>query len=281
MRGSGTRWWSLKTLTLTLGVVLVGGLVLVALVSTVWTPHDPTRVMPGQGLQPPSATHWLGTDSFGIDIASQLMVGARTCLLIGVVAVAIAGGVGIPLGILIGMADRQWWARLLLRASDLLFAVPSLLLAIILAAALGSSTVTAMVAIGVASVPVFVRLARAGARQVMTRDYVAAARVSGIGWPTIARAHLLPNIAPLLGVQTSVSFASAILAEAALSYLGLSSPATTPSWGRMLYDAQRALFNAPQLTLWPGLAIAGAVLGFNLLGDGLRDRLDPLLKEVS
>ena len=271
----------MKKFTLWAGIVLVGALVVVALVALVWTPHDPVRVVTSQALQDPSWRHPFGTDPFGIDIASKIMAGARTCLLVGVIAVAIASLVGVPLGILIGMSSDTWWSRLLLRVSDLLYAFPALLLAILLAAALGASTVTAMVAIGIATIPVFVRMARAGTIQVMTRDYIAAARVSGIGWPAIGVQHVLPNVAPLLGVQASVSFAMAILAEAALSYLGLGAPASTPTWGRMVFDAQRHTFHDPLLTVWPALAIGLAVLGFNLLGDGLRDRLDPLLREVS
>lgn len=271
---------SLRDVTLWSGLVLVGLIVLTALVAMVWTPFDPIRVTP-ERLAPMSSRHWLGTDSYGIDILSQLMSGARTCLLVGMVSVAIAALAGIPLGMVIGIGGDRWWAKLLLRISDMLYALPALLLAILLAAALGASTTTAMAAIGIATIPVFVRMTRAGTMQVMTRDYVASARVSGIGWPAIAWQHILPNVAPLLGVQASVSFATAILAEAALSYLGLSTPSTTPTWGRMINEAQRAIYTSPELTVWPALAIGMAVLGFNLLGDGLRDRLDPLLKEVS
>lgn len=271
----------MKRFTLWAGITLVGALVLVALVAVFWTPHDPVRVQVSQALLDPSWTHPLGTDPYGIDILSKIMAGAASCLQVGVIAVAIASIIGIPLGILIAMAPHAWWSKLLLRVSDLFYAFPALLLAILLAAAVGASTVTAMVAIGIATIPVFVRMARAGTMQVMTRDYVASARVSGIGWPAIGASHVLPNIAPLLGVQASVSFAMAILAEAALSYLGLGASASTPTWGRMVFDAQRHLYTAPTLTFWPALAIGIAVLGFNLLGDGLRDRLDPLLREVS
>lgn len=271
----------MKRFTLWAGGLLVGALVVVAVVAVFWTPHDPLRVVTSEALLGPSWRHPLGTDPFGIDILSRLMAGARTCLLVGVIAVAIASTVGVPLGVVVGMSSGSWWAKLLLRISDLLYAFPALLLAILLAAALGASTVTAMVAIGIATIPVFVRMARAATLQVMTRDYIASARISGIGWPAIGVQHVLPNIAPLLGVQASVSFAMAILAEAALSYLGLGTPPDTPSWGRMVLEAQRHLFTEPSLTLWPALAIGLAVLGFNLLGDGLRDRLDPLLREVS
>ena len=161
----------------------------------------------------------------------------------------------------------------------MVYAFPALLLAILLAAGFGASTTTAMVAIGVATIPAFARVARAGTLQVMASDFVLAARSSGTGWWGIACRHVLPNIAPLAGVQASVAFAMAILAEAALSYLGLGTPRPTPTWGTMLRDAQQLFAAAPLQAVWPGLAIALAVLGFNLLGDGLRDHLDPRLRE--
>ena len=170
---------------------------------------------------------------------------------------------------------------MLLRATDVAQAFPALLLAILLAGVLGGGTGTAMIAIGLAAVPQFLRIARAGALSVLASDYVLAARACGTGRLAIARTHVLPNIAPLVGVQASVTFAMAILAEAALSYLGLSTAAIVPTWGKMLRDAQTVMFNAPLQAVWPGLAIAIAVLGFNLLGDGLRDLLDPRLREVA
>lgn len=258
-----------------LGVALV---VLVALVSFFWTPFDPTLVVPGDRLLAPSWPHVLGTDGFGIDIASRIMIGARTCLLVGIVAVSIALVIGVPLGLVAGMSGG-WLAELIMRASDILYAFPALLLAILLAAVFGGSTWTAMTAIGVATIPAFARVARAGALQVMAADYVTAARSCGTGRLAIATRHVLPNIAPIVGVQASVAFAIAILAEAALSYLGLGTPPPTPTWGRMLRDSQNYLFSDPLLALWPGLAIAAAVLGFNLFGDGLRDLLDPRLRE--
>jgi len=270
-----------RRLPLLAGSVLVGGLVLTALVSLVWTPFDPTAVNPSQRLRPPGWPHLLGTDSMGIDTLSRLMAGSRICLLVGVVAVSIAALVGVPLGMLAGMRGGRL-GRLVMRCTDVLYAFPALLLAILLAAAVGGSTTTGMVAIGVATIPVFVRVTRAACLQVMGQDYVLAARSCGTPWSRIAAQHVWPNIAPLVGVQASVSFAMAILAEAALSYLGLATAITTPSWGRMLYEAQsKQLFSHPGQVVWPGLAIALAALGFNLLGDGLRDLLDPRLREVS
>ena len=270
----------MRRASLWIGGLLVAGLVLTALVSLVWTPFDPTLVDPTQRMQPPGWPHLLGTDSMGIDVASRLIAGARICLLVGVVAVSIAALVGVPLGLLAGMVQGRW-GRMVMRVTDILYAFPALLLAVLLAAAVGGSTLTGMLAIGVATIPVFVRITRAATLQVMSQDYVMAARSCGTTWPTVALRHVWPNIAPLVGVQASVSFAMAILAEAALSYLGLATTITTPSWGRMLYEAQsKQLFSHPEQVIWPGLAIALAVLGFNLLGDGLRELLDPRLKEV-
>ena len=270
----------MRRVPLITGLVLVAGVVLTALVSLVWTPYDPTAVAAAERLLPPSGSHWLGTDGFGIDIVSRLMAGSRICLLVGIIAVAIAALIGVPLGIVAGMT-RGWASGLVLRTTDLLYAFPALLLAILLAAAVGGSTLTGMIAIGVATIPVFTRIARAATLQVMSQDYVDAARMAGTPWWAIAARHVLPNIAPLLGVQASVSFGMAILAEASLSYLGLATQPTTPTWGRMLYDAQLQLFNDPLETLWPAVAIVVAVLAFNLLGDGLRDLLDPRLREAS
>ncbi len=269
----------MKRTGLVIGSVLIGLIVAAALVSLFWTPFDPAAVIPAERLQGPSARHLLGTDGFGADILSRLLVGSRTCLLVGIVSVLIAAGLGVPWGIASAMLRRPW-SRVSSRASDLLYAFPALLLAIILAAAVGGSTVTGMIAIGISTVPVFARITRTASWQVMSQDYVLAARSSGITSWGIARSHVLPNIAPLIGVQASVSYGMAILAEAALSYLGLATPATVPTWGRMLRDAQSYLFNSPAQTLWPGLAIAAAVMGFTLLGDGLRDFLDPRLREL-
>jgi peptide/nickel transport system permease protein len=270
----------MRRAALTVGAALVGLLVLSAVLSLVWTPYDPVRVDPTAVLRPPLTEHLLGTDGFGIDVASRLLVGARTTVLVGVISVGIAAILGVPLGMLAGVAGG-WVSEVLMRASDVLYAFPALLLAILLAAAFGASTSTAMVAIGVATIPAFARVTRAGTLQVLASDYVLAARAAGTGRLAIAGRHILPNVAPVIGVQASVAFGIAILAEAALSYLGLATPPPTPTWGRMLRDAQTYLFSDPVLALWPGLAIALAVLGFNLLGDGLRDALDPRLRERS
>ncbi|MGD7002902.1 ABC transporter permease [Corynebacterium halotolerans] len=256
------------------GAVVVALVVVAALLSLLWTPHDPVQVSPAERLTGPSLSHLLGTDRFGRDVFSQILSGSRITLFVGVVAVGISTLVGTPLGIWAGMR-RGWVEALVMRGSDLLLAFPALLLAIVAGAVFGASTVTAMTAIGVAGIPAFARVARSGTLQVMTHDYIAAARDAGRPDPEIARRHVLPNIVGMLIVQASVAFALAVLAEAALSFLGLGTPPPEPSWGRMLQSAQASLGSAPQLALWPGLAIAVTVLGFNLLGDGVRDVLDP------
>jgi peptide/nickel transport system permease protein len=258
------------------GVILVGLVVLAALVSFVWTPLDPLRVDAAIRLLGPSRDHLLGTDKFGRDLVSQIMVGARSTLYVGVVAVGVAAVIGTPLGILAGMSQR-WLGEFIMRVNDLLLAFPALLLAIMFGAVFGASTVTAMIAIGIATVPSFARIARSGTLQVMSTEYVLAARAAGRRKFRIAIRHVLPNIAGLLIVQSSVSFAIAVLSEAALSFLGFGTRPPTPSWGRMLQESQELLAVQPRLALVPGIAIAIAVLGFNLLGDGLRDRLDPKL----
>jgi peptide/nickel transport system permease protein len=269
----------MKRAQLITGLVLVALVVLTAAVSVFWTPFDPIRVVPADRLQGPGWPHVLGTDGFGIDIASRLMIGARTVLVVGIVSVGVAALAGVPLGMLAGQAGG-WVDEVGMRLADIVYAFPALLLAILLAAVFGASTLTAMVAIGVASIPAFARVARAGTMQVMSSDFVLAARASGTSRWGVAWRHVLPNTAPVIGVQASVGFAMAILAEAALSYLGLGTPRPNPTWGNMLRDAQQYMFVAPLQAFWPGLAIALAVLGFNLLGDGLRDYLDPRLREV-
>jgi peptide/nickel transport system permease protein len=256
------------------GGVLVALLLLAAVLSLVWTPHAPTEIDVAAKLRGPSATHWLGTDSLGRDIASMLLVGARNALAVGLIAVGIGIGIGVSLGLL-AAARGGWVDEALMRLADFSFAFPALLTAIMLAAVQGPGLVTSTVAIGIFNVPVFARITRGAARAVWTRDYVTASRACGRGAWHITLQHVLPNIAALLVVQATIQFATAILAEAALSYLGLGTQPPQPSWGRMLNEAQSMMFQAPQLALWPGLAIAASVLGLNLLGDGLRDWLDP------
>lgn len=263
---------------LIIGAVLVGLVVVTALVSYVWTPFDPEQVnVADRFLGVGEAGHLLGTDQFGRDIASQLMVGARNTLFVGVLAVGIAIVIGIPLGA-VAAVRRGWVEELVMRFSDLMFAFPAVLLAILLVAALGPSTTSAMIAIGLAYVPIVARVTRGASLPVLERDFVLAARGYGRGRAFVFVRHVLPNIASVLIVQATVLFALAILAEAALSFLGIGTQPPTPSWGRSLNDAQTFISVAPTLALWPGLAIALSVLGFNLLGDGLRDALDPRLE---
>lgn len=258
------------------GGVLVALLIGLALLSFVWTPHPATEIDVPNKLQPPSATHWLGTDSLGRDIASLLIVGARASIAVGLIAV----GIGIVAGVALGLwaaARRGWVDELVMRASDFTIAFPALLTAIMLTAVYGPGLVTAIVAIGIFNIPEFARITRASAAAVWTREYVLAARACGkSGW-RITLEHVLPNIASVLIVQATIRFAIAILAEAALSYLGLGTQPPTPSWGRMLGEGQSMMYQAPLLAVWPGLAIVLSVLGLNLMGDGLRDLLDPKL----
>jgi peptide/nickel transport system permease protein len=258
------------------GGVLVALLVAAALLSLFWSPHPPADIDVPNRFAPPGAAHWLGTDSLGRDIASQLLVGAQNSIVVGVVAVGIGLLAGVALGCL-AAARRGWVEELVMRASDFTFAFPALLSAIMLTAIHGPGLLTSIVAIGIFNIPVFARIARASANAVWSREFVLAARAAGFGAWRITLDHVLPNIASVLIVQATIQFAVAILAEAALSYLGLGTQPPQPSWGRMLNEAQQQLFQAPQLSIYPGVVIALSVLGLNLMGDGLRDLLDPKL----
>jgi peptide/nickel transport system permease protein len=259
------------------GGVLALALLLAAALSYLWTPYSVYEVHMDQKLLPAGqGGHLLGTDAFGRDVLSLLLVGARASILVGVIAVGIGLAVGTALGLL-AAARRGWVEELLMRVCDFGLAFPAILTAIMLTAVYGPGIVNAIVAIGIYNVPLFARIARAGANAVWGRDYVLAARVSGKGPWAITWQHVLPNITAVLIVQATIRFAIAILAEAALSYLGLGTQPPQPSWGRMLSEAQTLMFQAPQLAVWPGVAIALSVLGLNLLGDGLRDLLDPRL----
>ena len=247
-----------------LGAALVALVALAALLSLVWTPYDPLQTEVSSRLQPTSPAHWMGTDQFGRDIASRVMDGARLTLTVTVGAVGLSALVGVPLGIWAGM--RRGASRFVMAGADLLLAFPALLLAIVFTAVFGASIWIVVLAIGIAGVPGFVRVARAGTMQVMQQDYILAARVAKVSGPAIAWRHVVPNIWPIVLTQVSVAVALAILAEAGLSFLGLGAPAPYASWGRMLQASQPYLATAPHLALWPGAAIALTVLGFNLLG---------------
>ena len=227
-------------------------------------------------LLPPSAQFWMGTDAFGRDVLSQIMVGARSSIAVGLIAVGIGLLVGTALGLL-AAALRGWVEECIMRLSDFTFAFPAILSAIMMTAVFGPGMVNAIVAIGIFNIHTFARITRASANAIWARDYVLAARACGKHRLSITWQHVLPNIAGVLTVQATIQFALAILAEAALSYLGLGTQPPQPSWGRMLSEAQTLMFQAPLLAVWPGVAIALSVLGLNLLGDGLRDLLDPRL----
>ena len=259
-----------------LGAVLTFLLLFAATLSLVWTPWSPYEIDMAQKLQAPSTSHWLGTDPFGRDIASLLLVGARNSILVGVIAVSIGLFIGAGLGLL-AAAKRGWVEEIIMRLADFTFAFPAILSAIMMTAVFGAGRVISIIAIGIFNIPNFIRVTRASAVAVWSREYVLAARACGKGPFRITFDHVLPNISSVLIVQITIRFAIAILAEAALSYLGLGTQPPQPSWGRMLAEAQTLLFQAPLLAVFPGVAIVMAVLGLNLLGDGLRDLMDPRL----
>ena len=259
------------------GIVLTGALVVMALASFAWTPFPVDGLAVSERLQGPSAAHWLGTDQFGRDVLSRIMVGARNSIAVGIVAV----GIGVVFGVSLGAwaaARRGWIDELVMRGSDIVFAFPAIVSALLITAFLGPGAVNAIVAIGIFNIPVFARVTRGAALQVWGLEYTRAGLAIGKGPLRITIDHVLPNISSVLIVQATIQFAVAILAEAALSYLGLGTQPPAPSWGRMLFDAQTLMVIAPTLAIFPGLAIALAVLGLNLLGDGLRDLLDPRLR---
>ena len=271
-------FWSraLRHKSFVVGGVLTLLLTAAALLSLLWTPYPYAEIDIPKKLQAPSAQHWLGTDSLGRDIVSQLLVGSQNSIVVGVIAVGIGLGMGVLLGC-VAAARGGWLDEVIMRASDFTFAFPALLTAIMLTAIYGPGLVMSIVAIGIFNVPVFARITRGSAQAVWAREFVLAARAAGKGPWRITLDHVLPNIASVLIVQATISFATAILAEAALSYLGLGTQPPQPSWGRMLNEAQTQMFQAPLLALWPGMAIVLSVLGLNLLGDGLRDLMDPKL----
>ena len=247
-----------------------------ALLSLLWTPWPAYEIDITHKLAPPSASHWLGTDVLGRDIVSLLLVGTRSSIAVGISAVSIGILFGVSLG-LAASARRGWVEEVIMRLGDFTFAFPALLSAIMLAAVAGPGMVTSITAIGIFQIPIFMRVTRGSANAIWVREFVLAARASGKGKFRITIEHVLPNIRSILIVQATIQFALAILAEAALSYLGLGTQPPQPSWGRMLNEAQSLLFQSPLLAVYPGLAIATAVLGLNLLGDGLRDLFDPRL----
>jgi peptide/nickel transport system permease protein len=256
------------------GLAVIAVFVALALFAPLISPYDPAAQSWSAVRKAPTAAHWFGTDDVGRDILARIIYGARASLLAGVISVGIALSIGVPLGLTAGYLGG-WIDALLSRITDAMLAVPFLILAIALAAFLGPSLTNAMIAIGVTTTPIFVRLTRGQVMAVKVEDYVEAARAIGNPRWRIALFHILPNIMPSLLVQGTLSIAIAIIAEAALSFLGLGQQPPAPSWGSMLNSAQRFLSNAPWMAVWPGLAIFLTVLSFNLVGDGLRDALDP------
>jgi peptide/nickel transport system permease protein len=263
--------------SLRLGLILVALLIGAAALSLVWTPYPPDGIDIPHKLLAPSAAHWLGTDALGRDVLSEILAGARVSILVGVIAVGIGLFFGVLLGLLAATA-KGFLEDAIMKLCDFTFAFPALLSAIMLTATYGPGVVNAIVAIGIYNVPIFAKLTRATANGVLAREFTLAARAAGRGPIAIAFDHVLPNILPSLIVQATIQFAIAILAEAALSYLGLGAQPPEASWGRMLSDAQNWMYVAPRLALFPGIAVAVSVLGLNLVGDGLRDALDPRLR---
>ncbi|MFU8881279.1 MAG: ABC transporter permease [Rhodobacterales bacterium] len=269
---------ALSNRTLVFGLVLSLVFVGAALISFLWVPQDVGAMDIPNRMKPPSGAHPLGTDHFGRDILSMIMVGARTSIAVAVVAVVIGMGLGVPLGLAAAARRGSLIDEVIMRGNDLIFAFPSLLIAIMITAVFGPSALNAIIAIGIFNIPVFARLTRGAALSLWTRDYVLAARVAGKGAVRISAEHILPNVTNLLIVQGTIQFSLGILAEAALSYVGLGAQPPIPSWGRMLADSQTMISIAPHMAIFPGMAILLTVLGLNLLGDGLRDMLDPRIR---
>ena len=253
------------------GATITGCFVGMALIAQFWTPYDPAALAIIDKLQPPNLHHWFGTDHLGRDVLSMVMAGAKNTVGVALLSVVIGLFVGVPLGLL-AAAHRGAVDELIMRGNDLVFAFPSLLLAILITAVFGPGAVNAIIAIGIFNIPVFARVTRGGALTLWTRDYTLAARVAGKGRCRISVEHILPNLIGLLAVQGTIQFSLGVIAEAGLSYVGLGAQPPTPSWGRMLNEAQTLTALAPSLALFPGFAVVLFVLGLNLLCDGLRRR---------
>ncbi|WP_121060745.1 ABC transporter permease [Chachezhania antarctica] len=261
-----------------LGIALTAILGAMALIALVWTPYDVNVMNIAGKLQPPSMQHLLGTDQLGRDILSMIMVGAGTSIAVAALSVVIGLVFGVPLGLVAASNKDGWLDELIMRWNDVVFAFPFLALAILITAVLGASAANAVLAFGIFNIPVFARVTRGGALSLWEREFILSAQVSGKSRAWISAEHILPNVANILIVQGTIQFALGIQVEAALSFIGLGVQPPTPSLGRMLADAQTLVTLAPHMAIFPGLAIILIVLGLNLLGDGLRDLLDPRLK---
>jgi peptide/nickel transport system permease protein len=255
-----------------MGAIITAVFIGAAALSLVWTPYDPAALNIVDRLQPPSRAHWFGTDQLGRDVLSMIMAGGRNSVGVALISVLIGAGLGVPLGLAAAAGGRL--DEFLMRGNDVLFAFPSLLLAILITAVFGPGAVNAIIAIGIFNIPVFARLTRGGAMALWTRDYCLAARVAGKNRVRISVEHLLPNLSALLLVQVIIQFSLGIIAEAGLSYVGLGAQPPTPSWGRMLNEAQTLTAIAPSLAWFPGLAIVSFVLGLNLLGGRFSGRAE-------
>jgi peptide/nickel transport system permease protein len=261
-----------RNLSLIFGAFITACFMAIAVIARFWTPYDPAALSIVDKLRAPDEHHWFGTDQLGRDVLSMIMAGAQTSVGVALLSVAIGSLVGVPAGLL-AAAHRGGIDELVMRGNDLIFAFPALLLAILITAVFGPGAVNAIIAIGIFNIPVFARVTRAGALQLWARDYVLAARVAGKSPLRISYEHMLPNLVGLLVIQGTIQFSLGVIAEAGLSYVGLSAQPPIPSWGRMLNEAQTLTALAPFLALFPGFAVLLFVLGLNLLGEGLRQSL--------
>ncbi len=270
---------ALSSRNFVIGAAITAVFTIGALVSLAWTPFPPAQQNIGNRFQLPSAEHWLGTDHFGRDMFSMILAGAQTSISVALIAVSLGIVIGTPLGLL-AAASRQGSLvdEIVSRTNDLVFAFPALLIAVLITAIFGPGAVNAIIAIGIFNIPVFARLSRGAAFSLWQREFILAARVAGKGKARISAEHILPNILNTLVVQATIQFAIGILSEAALAYVGLGAQPPMPSWGKMLADSQTMIAIAPHVALVPGIVIVLAVLGVNLMGDGLRDILDPQLR---
>lgn len=262
-----------------IGMLLAITTLAAALLSFVWTPYDVAVIDMSQRLLAPSFSHWFGTDHFGRDVLSMIMVGSRNSLAVALVAVVIGAGIGVPLGLL-AASGKNALGEVIMRLNDVIFAFPSLLMAVMITAVFGPGAINAIIAIGIFNIPVFARVTRGAALSLWAREYILAARVAGKTTFEISLQHILPNLTGLLIVQATIQFGLGIVAEAGLSYLGLGAQPPMPSWGRMLADAQTMIGFAPWLAIFPGFAIMILVFAFGLIGDGINDHLDPRIRRA-